>query len=112
MAVLKSLITFATAKDKVWNMDAASLNGEKVLLARDILSINNLALLNEVKRRLSGLFDFSVARKTKVTDNTDAVLDAVCGQWIDSRDADAMVQDIYASRVNKDDSELLKILGE
>ena len=37
-------------------MDAAVLNGEKVLLARDILSINNLALLNDVKRRLSGIF--------------------------------------------------------
>ena len=53
-----------------------------------------------------------VARKATVTDNTDAVLDAVCGQWIDSRDADAMVHDIYESRVNKDESELLKILGE
>ena len=93
-------------------MDAAVLNGEKILLARDILSIDNLALLNEVKRRLSDLFVFTVARKAKVTDNTDAVLDAVCGQWIDSRDADVMVHDIYASRVNKDESELLKILGE
>lgn len=45
-------------------------------------------------------------------DNTESVLDAVCGKWIDKRDADTMVRDIYASRVNKDDSELLKILSE
>lgn len=45
-------------------------------------------------------------------DNTESVLDAVCGKWIDNRDADTMVRDIYASRVNKDDSELLKILSE
>ena len=93
--------------------DAAVLNGDKVLLARDILAINNVALLNEVKRRLAGLFDFSIAPKTEtVADNTDAVLDAVCGQWIDNRDADTMVNDIYASRINKDDNELLKILSE
>ena len=93
-------------------MNAAVLNGEKVLLARDILAINNIALLNEVKRRLAGLFDFTTTSVTKVSDKTDDVLDAVYGQWIDSRDADTMVHDIYANRVNKDDSELLKILSE
>ncbi len=85
------------------------------MLARGILSINNVAMLNEVKRRLAGLFDFSVTPAvdaTETADNTDAVLEAVCGQWIDSRDADTMVHDIYASRVNKDDNELLKILSE
>lgn len=92
-------------------MNASVLNGEKVLLARDILAINNMALLDEVKRRLADLFDFTTIAKSKA-DNTDAVLDAVCGKWIDNRDADTMVRDIYASRVNKDDSELLKILGE
>lgn len=94
-------------------MNTAALNGEKVLLARDILAINNVALLNEVKRRLAGLFDFSASRQTDAAvDNTDAVLDAVCGQWIDNRDADTMVEDIYASRVNKDENELLKALSE
>lgn len=96
-------------------MNATALNGEKVLLARNILAINNITLLNEVKRRLAGLFDFSITSTTgatETTDNTDAVLDAVCGQWIDPRDADTMVNDIYASRVNKDDHELLKILSE
>lgn len=92
-------------------MNAGVLNGEKVLLARDILAINNMALLNEVKRRLADLFDFTTVVKS-TADNTDAVLDAVCGKWIDNRDADTMVRDIYASRVNKDDSELLKILSE
>ncbi len=96
-------------------MNTAALNGEKVLLARDILAINDVALLNEVKRRLAGLFDFSIAPAVgaaETIDNTDAVLDAVCGQWIDSRDADTMVNDIYTSRVNKDDNDLLKILSE
>ena len=92
-------------------MNASVLNGEKVLLARDILAINNMALLNEVKRRLAGLFNFTPSARSK-TDNTESVLDAVCGKWIDNRDADTMVRDIYASRVNKDDSELLKILSE
>lgn len=92
-------------------MNASVLNGEKVLLARDILAINNMALLNEVKRRLADLFNFTTVAKSK-TDNTEAVLDAVCGKWIDNRDADTMVRDIYASRINKDDSELLKILSE
>lgn len=68
-------------------MNASVLNGEKVLLARDILAINNMALLKEVKRRLAGLFDFAPAIKSKA-DNTEAVLDAVCGKWIDDRDAD------------------------
>lgn len=96
-------------------MNATVLNGEKILLARDILAINNIALLKEVKRRLAGLFDFSIVPTVdtaEMVDNTDAVLDAVCGQWIDPRDADTMVNDIYASRVNKDDNELLKILSE
>lgn len=96
-------------------MNTVAFNGEKVLLARDILSINNIALLNEVKRRLVGLFDFSstsTANTSEAVDNTEAVLDAVCGQWIDPRGADTMVDDIYASRVNKDDNELLKILSE
>lgn len=94
-------------------MNTAALNGEKVLLARDILAIDNTALLNEVKRRLAGLLDFTTNQKSEtVADNTDAVLDAVCGQWIDNRDADTMVKDIYASRVNKDDNELLKALSE
>ena len=96
-------------------MNTVALNGEKILLARDILAINNIALLNEVKRRLADLFDFSstsVVNSSETADNTEAVLDAVCGQWIDPRDADTMVDDIYASRVNKDDNELLEILGE
>lgn len=92
-------------------MNASVLNGEKVLLARDILAINNIALLNEVKRRLAGLFDFT-PKSVSATDNTERVLDAVCGKWVDNRDADTMVRDIYASRVNKDDNELLKILSE
>lgn len=96
-------------------MNSVALNGEKILLARDILAINNIALLNEVKRRLAGLLNFSstsVVSISETADNTEAVLDAVCGQWIDPRDADTMVNDIYASRMNKDDNELLKILGE
>lgn len=94
-------------------MNTAALNGEKVLLARDILAINNAALLNEVKRRLAGLFDFTTNQRSEtVADNTDAILDAVCGQWIDNRDADTMVNDIYASRMNKDENELLKALTE
>ncbi len=94
-------------------MNAATLNGEKILLARDILAIDNMALLNEVKRRLVGLFDFTAAPRTeKADDHTDAILDAVCGQWIDKRDADTMVNDIYACRINKNDSDLLKILSE
>lgn len=96
-------------------MNTVALNGEKILLARDILAINNIALLNEVKRRLAGLLNFSstsVVSISETADNTESVLDAVCGQWIDPRDADTMVNDIYASRMNKDDNELLKILGE
>ena len=43
---------------------------------------------------------------------TEKFLAQVCGTWEDDKDADEMVQDIYASRVNKDYSELEKIFNE
>lgn len=43
---------------------------------------------------------------------TERFLSKVCGKWKDDKDADEMVNDIYASRVNKDFSELEKIFNE
>lgn len=40
---------------------------------------------------------------------TQKFLDSICGKWEDDKDADEMVKDIYASRVNKDYTELERI---
>lgn len=42
---------------------------------------------------------------------TEKFLASVCGKWEDDKDADEMVRDIYASRVNRDCSELERIFN-
>lgn len=69
-------------------MNASVLNSEKILLAREILNISDINVLQEVKRRLLGVLN----KGTKSNDNTMAVLNAVTGKWKDSRDAESMVE--------------------
>lgn len=87
-------------------MDINILDKEKISLARDILDINDITIFYEVKRRLRGIL-----HQNGNTDNTEKVLNAVSGKWKDSRDADAMVDDIYKSRTSKEESELINILN-
>lgn len=87
-------------------MDINILDKEKISLARDILDINDITIFYEVKRRLTGIL-----YKNDNTDNTEKVLKAVSGKWRDSRDADAMVDDIYKSRTSKGEDELINILN-
>lgn len=87
-------------------MDINILDKEKISLARDILDINDITIFYEVKRRLTGIL-----YTNDNTDNTEKVLKAVSGKWRDSRDADAMVDDIYKSRTSKGEDELINILN-
>lgn len=89
-------------------MDASVLNSEKILLAREILSISDIRVLYEVKHRLAGIFD---KKKETEKGKTARVLRAVSGKWRDSRDADTMVDDIYNSRTSRNDDDLIKILN-
>lgn len=89
-------------------MNATVLNNEKALLAREILGISDIDVLNEVKRRLSGVF--RATHKAKA-DNTASVLNSISGKWRDSRNADAMVDDIYRSRTSRRDGDLISILN-
>lgn len=88
-------------------MNASVLNSEKILLAREILNISDINVLQEVKKRLLGVFN----KSAKSGDNTMSVLNAVTGKWKDSRDAESMVDDIYKSRSSKSDDELINILN-
>lgn len=89
-------------------MNTSVLDSEKVLLAREILGITDINILNDVKRRLIGVF--SKERKSD-TDNTERVLKAVAGKWHDSRTAEEMVDDIYKSRTSKSNEDLIAILN-
>lgn len=89
-------------------MNTSTLDSEKVLLAKEILGINDASVLNEVKRRLAGVFN--IKRRSK-SDATDSVINAVSGKWKDSRDADTMVSDIYNDRTSMADDELISILN-
>lgn len=89
-------------------MNTSTLDSEKVLLAKEILGINDASVLNEVKRRLAGVFN--IKRRSK-SDATDSVINAVSGKWKDSRDADTMVSDIYNDRTSMANDELISILN-
>lgn len=88
-------------------MNTSALDSEKVLLASEILGIKDIKVLNDVKRRLIGVFN----KKSSADDNTDKVLKAVSGKWHDSRSADEMVDDIYKSRTSKSNEDLIAILN-
>lgn len=77
-------------------------------MAKEILGINDASVLNEVKRRLAGVFN--IKRRSK-SDATDSVINAVSGKWKDSRDADTMVSDIYNDRTSMANDELISILN-
>ena len=61
-----------------------------------------------IKMLLNSCTDDEVSEKER-----DALfLASVSGKWEDSRSADEMVKDIYASRTERDDAELVSAFSE
>ena len=61
------------------------LEREKVEIARQILSINSVSLINVIKTRLADLFVDKVHQR---------LLNMIGGKWVDDKSADEMLADI------------------
>lgn len=86
------------------------LEHEKVEIAKKILAIDSISLINAVKIRLADLLaDKKVEDKKKEHEKTEKLLALISGKWIDDKTADEMVADIYSNRKNKDMAEITKL---
>lgn len=89
----------------------------KIDMAKDILAIDSPVIYNKVRKVLTDIFAHKASRRGETISKTEyaktlAFLDQFAGQWQDSRTADEMVEDIYQSRYDKDNSEVVEILNQ
>ena len=71
------------------------LEREKVEIARQILSINSVSLINVIKTRLADLFVDKVHQEEELErQKTERLLNMIGGKWVDDKSADEMIADI------------------
>ena len=89
------------------------LEREKVEIARQILSINSVSLINVIKTRLADLFVDKVHQEKELEcQKTERLLNMIGGKWVDDKSADEMLADIYASRKQKDNATITQLFEE
>lgn len=89
----------------------------KIDMAKDILAIDSPALYRKVRALLSGIFLQKPMRQGESLSNeeyakTQAFINQFVGRWEDNRSVDEMVEDIYLSRGDHDNQELLKVMNQ
>ncbi len=81
------------------------------VISKDI-STMPVPMLESLSRYIKILLNSSTDDEVSEKERDALFLASVSGKWEDSRSADEMVKDIYASRTERDDAELVSAFSE
>lgn len=81
------------------------------VISKDI-STMPVPMLESLSRYIKMLLNSSTDDEVSEKERDALFLASVSGKWEDSRSADEMVKDIYASRTERDDAELVSVFSE
>ena len=81
------------------------------MISKDI-STMPVPMLESLSRYIKILLNSSTDDEVSEKERDALFLASVSGKWEDSRSADEMVKDIYASRTERDDAELVSAFSE
>ncbi len=81
------------------------------MISKDI-STMPVPMLESLSRYIKMLLNSSTDDEVSEKERDALFLASVSGKWEDSRSADEMVKDIYASRTERDDAELVSAFSE
>ena len=81
------------------------------VISKDI-STMPVPMLESLSRYIKMLLNSSTDGEVSEKERDALFLASVSGKWEDSRSADEMVKDIYASRTERDDAELVSAFSE
>jgi hypothetical protein len=81
------------------------------VISKDI-STMPVPMLESLSRYIKMLLNSSNDDEVSEKERDALFLASVSGKWEDSRSADEMVKDIYASRTERDDAELVSAFSE
>ncbi|MEE3465415.1 MAG: hypothetical protein VZQ48_01555 [Candidatus Cryptobacteroides sp.] len=81
------------------------------VISKDI-STMPVPMLESLSRYIKMLLNSSTDDEVSEKERDALFLASVSGKWEDSRSADEMVKDIYASRTERDDAELVSAFSE
>ena len=81
------------------------------VISEDI-STMPVPMLESLSRYIKMLLNSSTDDEVSEKERDALFLASVSGKWEDSRSADEMVKDIYASRTERDDAELVSAFSE
>ena len=81
------------------------------VISKDI-STMPVPMLESLSRYIKMLLNSSTDDEVSEKERDALFLASVSGKWEDSRSADEMVKDIYASRTERDDAELVTAFSE
>ena len=81
------------------------------MISKDI-STMPVPMLESLSRYIKMLLNSSTDDEVSEKERDALFLASVSGKWEDSRSADEMVKDIYASRTEREDAELVSAFSE
>lgn len=81
------------------------------MISKDI-STMPVPMLESLSRYIKMLLNSSTDDEVSEKERDALFLASVSGKWEDSRSADEMIKDIYASRTERDDAELVSAFSE
>ena len=81
------------------------------VISKDI-STMPVPMLESLSRYIKMLLNSSTDDEVSEKERDALFLASVSGKWEDSRSADVMVKDIYASRTERDDAEFVSAFSE
>jgi len=81
------------------------------VISKDI-STMPVPMLESLSKYIKILLNSSTDDEVSEKERDALFLASVSGKWEDSRSADEMVKDIYASRTERDDAELVSAFSE
>ena len=81
------------------------------VISKDI-STMPVPMLESLSRYIKMLLNSSTDDEVSEKEREALFLASVSGKWEDSRSADEMIKDIYASRTERDDAELVSAFSE
>lgn len=81
------------------------------VISKDI-STMPVPMLESLSRYIKMLLNSSTDDEVSEKERDALFLASVSGKWEDSRSADEMIKDIYSSRTERDDAELVSAFSE
>lgn len=88
-------------------MTSLELEAGKLELIQEIVNINSGAALESLRKYMKEVLNKDSSPHPAATDSkqlTKHMLAKYAGSWKDSRDADEIINDIYASRMSQNDT--------